>query len=117
MSINALYEGTAIKIKGKEYIVPGLSLGQLETLGDKMDALETNQIIGTKEAFQTIAEIIHAAMSRNYPEMTLADIKEMIDIRNMKQFIKAVKGESGLVVDEAGKVIGDGAESAPLKSN
>lgn len=110
---NELYEGENIKIKGKEYIVPGLSLGQMERFADKIAAVTTGSDNLNKEMIQTISEIIHAAMSRNYPEITVEAVKDMLDMRNMKQTFEAVMGASGFKQGTQG---GNGAK-ATLKRN
>lgn len=96
-NITELYEGVNVKIKGTEYIVPGLSLGQVEQFADKLQNLVDNGDALSKEMIQTVAEVSHAALSRNYPEMSLDMVKEMLDLRNMKEVLDAVMGSSGFI--------------------
>lgn len=110
---NELYEGEAIKIRGKEYIVPGLSLGQIERMADKIQSITESGDKLSKEMMATISEISHAALSRNYPDMTLIEVKDMLDMRNMKMVLEAVMGASGFV-NRPGTG-GTGAKGATLK--
>lgn len=89
------YEGVEIEIRGKKYIVPGLSLGQLENNAEDIQTVlaMTNQ--NDMRALGTIAKIVHLAFSRNYPDITLDQIKEMIDMRNMNRIIGAVMNSTG----------------------
>jgi len=113
MNTNELYEGESIKIRGKEYIVPGLSLGQIESMADKIQSIAENGDKLSKEMMTTISEISHAALSRNYPAMTLDEVKDMMDMRNMKVVLEAVMGASGFMkMKGAG---GNGAKGATLK--
>lgn len=117
MEVNekAIYEGESIKIGGKEYIVPGLSLGQMEEMTDKIEKLEGIGDKLTKEMVQLISEICHAALSRNYPGLTLEEVKNILDIRNMQSVLEAVLGASGLVKSTLAG--GNGANGTTLKRN
>lgn len=109
---NDFYEGEAIRIRGKEYIVPGLSLGQIERYADKIESISAGSGKLSKEMVEAVIEITHAAISRNYPEIKPEDIKDMLDMRNMKTVLEAVMGASGLIKGAAG---GNGAKGAALK--
>lgn len=95
MNTNELYEGEKIKIRGREYIVPGLSFGQIERLADKIEQISISGNKLTKEMIQAITEITYAALSRNYPEITQDEVKEMLDTRNMQNIFEAIMGASG----------------------
>lgn len=114
MNTNELYEGESIKIKGDEYIIPGLSLGQIEQFADRIAVVAAGGDKLNKEIIQTISEIIQAALSRNYPEITLEQVKDMLDMRNMRQVFEAVMGASGFKQGNQG---GNGAKGATLKRN
>lgn len=97
MNTNELYEGEPIKIKGREYIIPGLSFGQIESMSDTIARVQTKGDSDKldKETIHDMIEIVSAAMKRNYPELTAAEVKEMIDTRNIKQIFFAIMGASG----------------------
>ena len=111
-----IYEGVKITIGGKEYIVPGLSLGQMEEMAEKVESLASADERITKEMIQTVSEVCQAALSRNYPDITLVQVKNMLDVRNMNAVIEAVLGASGLEKN-IGDSGGNGAKGTPLKRN
>ena len=98
MEQQGLYEGERINICGKQYIVPALSLGQLEQHTEVIARLSNkkNQQF-SPQMMQDVVTIIHSAMSRNYPDITVDELKNMIDARNLAKFIAAVMYASGLV--------------------
>lgn len=108
-----LYEGETIKIRGKEYVFPGLSLGQIERFADDIEEVSKNDGTFDKKMIGTCVQIIHAALSRNYPEITVEEVKDMLDLRNMKTVFYAVMGTSGFEKSD-GKG-GNSAKGATLK--
>lgn len=113
MNRHALYEGESIRIGGREYIVPGLSLGQVEQMADRIETLSKSTDQLSKEMIQTVSEICHAALSRNYPHLTLEEIKNMLDMRNMAHVLETVMGATGFV--KGALAGGNGAQGATLK--
>jgi len=94
------FEGIDVTIAGEKYIVPALSLGQMEEFLPAFERLSkmdpATQSI-SKENNRDIVDVLHAAFSRNYPEITKEDIKKLIDLKNVRTIVAAVKGESGFV--------------------
>lgn len=94
------YEGTPIIICGKKWIVPGLSLGQIENNKDEISKIINNKnndiaIIGV------ISKVVYLALSRNYPDITQKEVNNIVDMCNMKKFADAAMGQSGFVVNGA----------------
>lgn len=93
-----MVEGTPFTIRGKEYIIPSLSFGQIETLTPELDRLA--QIGKIKQLnpqiIKDITKVSLAAISRNYPEINEAYFKEnMLDLSNFGPIFDAVMGNSG----------------------
>ena len=91
----AFFEGTELVIRGKTYIVPGLSLAQVEAHADDIEKLSQ---MNEKDAFKAmgkLANLLYLAFSRNYPEISLEEFKELIDIRTAPKLFQSVMGESG----------------------
>ena len=91
-------DGEKLVLGGREFIVPPINLKRLkqlypliETLAQETDALK--QMDGT-------SQILHAALTRNYPEITLDEVEEMVDLGNFASVLKAVLGGSGFVPGE-----------------
>lgn len=92
------FPGHSIKVGERNLLVPPLSLNQLEAHKDELaalDAVEQNPAEAFKSgAFQKMLVLMHAAISRNYPEMSLEAVGDLVDLANFKQFLSAVTGAS-----------------------
>lgn len=84
-----MFDGVKKTIGGEEYIIPALSLGQIKQLKPVIQNLKFDDYDG-------MAQIIHAAISRNYPEITLAKVNEILDLNNILDIVDAVTNSSGL---------------------
>lgn len=95
---NQLFEGAAVTIRGQEFIVPGLSFGQMEDMADILTrmSLSGGDIQLTKETIGDVISLIYAALSRNYPELTKAHVRDMVDTRNFVSLIEIIMNKSGL---------------------
>jgi hypothetical protein len=91
--------GVKISMGGAEYEVPPLTLGALRRLQPKIKHL-TSSDVTTDEVMDAICEIVHTALSRNYPDMPAERVPELIDLGNRDSIISAVMGGSGLVLGE-----------------
>ena len=107
--------GVTIQMGGNEWTVPPLTLGQLRKLEGKIRSMINIGADGlgiTEEQADTIAEVVAAALSRNYPDMTTDKVLNLIDLGNARQVINAVMGGSGLRPGEVEAVArGNGATS------
>lgn len=86
--------GVELTLGDQKFVVPPLSLGDLETYGDdinKFDALSDGKKV------TLIIDITHAAIKRNYPEMTRDDIKGLMSMRDMQAAFAAVMDVSELM--------------------
>ena len=64
---------------------------------DKLQGPETT----ISERFTAIAAILHAAMLINYPKMKIKEVKELIDLGNVKSVMEAVIGPPGFLQGKA----------------
>ena len=104
MEKQQLFEGVAVTIRGRDYIIPGLSFGQMEDMAetiDRMAAAEAQKKFD-KQFISDSIDIVHAALSRNYP-LTRDDVRDMVDTRNMKTIIEIVMNNSGLQKQPTGE--------------
>lgn len=94
------FKGQKIELAGQEYVVPALSFGQLRELQPRLAALAKFDGLSeeaiTEEAIDTMVDVIHSAISRNYPELPKSFVKECLDLSNMMEVLTAVMGVSGL---------------------
>lgn len=92
------FPGLSIKVGERTLLVPPLSFNQLEAHKEDLEAIdevEKNPADALKNgAFRRMLVLMHAAVSRNYPEMSLEDVGDLVDLANFKQFVQAVTGAS-----------------------
>lgn len=90
------HEGVKVEIQGKEYIIPPLTLKSLKVLTPHIESLKNISDVPTETQIDAILEIAHAAMVRNYPDITKEHLFDLIDLSNMPQIFMAVMNSSGL---------------------
>lgn len=91
------FEGEEIELGGEKYIVPALSLRQIRELAPKLDKLDSTEAgLPQLEQITAVVDVLHAALSRNYPEMTQDQLLDLIDLGNMSALIAAAMRTSGL---------------------
>jgi hypothetical protein len=80
-------------------MVPPLSFKKLRSLENdikELAKLEGPATQYTGEQLKVFLRIVHAALSRNYPDMTLEDVEEILDLGNVRPVVAAILGISGL---------------------
>ncbi len=95
-------EGIEIKIGDDLLIVPSLSLKQVRLSLPKIKTLKMGSFAPADMA--VCVEIVHAALTRNYPEMTKDQVEDGIDMRNMAKVLNAVMAVSGMEVAQPGEI-------------
>lgn len=76
------------------YVLPPLSLGALEQLGDRLKALSGD--FGDPAQIATAIDAAHAALRRNYPDMTREQVAELIGLENVVEVVEGLMDVSGL---------------------
>lgn len=89
------YEGVSMKIGGRELVIPPLSLKQVQKLYPTIEALQKES--DPLKSMEAVSLVVHAALKRNYPEMTLDEVDDMLDLGNFKAVIETVMGVSGFL--------------------
>lgn len=86
-------KGIPVELGGQIYIIPPIALGPLEQLQDRLAVFD-----GTinKENCATVIDATHAALLRNYPDLTREQVGEMVGLENMQELMEAVMDVSGL---------------------
>jgi len=92
----ALLDGVRLNLGGREYVVPPLNFAALRRLEHDIQTVQGLSGIPTGEAIDAVVRIAHAAISRNYPDITVEDMAELIDMGNITHVLNAVMGVSGL---------------------
>jgi hypothetical protein len=90
-----MIKGKEIELGGKMYVVPPLSLSKVEYYQDQL----VNFTGGLDpKSVKLVSEVTHAAIARNYPDMTLEEVKDILDLGNMVEVFQAVLQVSGFVM-------------------
>jgi hypothetical protein len=91
------FEGVVTRLGDKEYIIPSLSTKQARRLWPLiMEINEGVSVQNLPEKYEKILQIIHAAISRNYPEVTVEELDDLVDLSNVRKLQMIVIGQSGL---------------------
>lgn len=94
-----LVDGTPVKIGKQVLAVPALNFKSLRLLKPKLDILKSIDPSASDlsdDQFNAIIHIVHTAMRRNYPNMSIEDLEEGLDMRNLRPVINAVLANSGM---------------------
>lgn len=89
-----MIKGTEVELGGEVMIVPPLNLSALELFQDRLSSYQGGI---DPESVKFVAEVAHAAIRRNYPDVTIEQLKDWIDLGNIGQVFNAVMNVSGLV--------------------
>ncbi len=94
----ALISGVMVSLGGRDFQIPPLSFAHVKRFTvdgtfAKVDAIGTdNDGIAEVEKLGAIALVIHAAISRNYPETTAEEVESLLDEHNAGPALLAVRG-------------------------
>jgi hypothetical protein len=91
-----MIEGVKTNMGGIEWVVPPLNIRQIRTLGPKLAELGGLSAAATAEQLDIIVEVVQRALTRNYPDVTIEQVEEMLDLGNANDIILAIMGLSGL---------------------
>ena len=81
---------------GQDWLVPPLTLGQLRRLMPKVRQLtEIGASMGEPQ-IGVMVEIVAAALQRNYPDVTMDAVENLLDLGNAGAVLNAVLTGSGL---------------------
>jgi hypothetical protein len=96
-----LIDGVEVSMGGRKWTVPPLNLKQIkkfEPILKGLGNLDAGNVLAQSDG---MLDVIHAAVARNYPEVTHEELEEMLDLGNLLPVVQAVMGVSGLLRGEA----------------
>ncbi len=104
-------KGTDIDLGGETYCCPPLCLDDAQAYLPKISAVQASGSMTTPEGIAIVKEVVHAALKRNYPEITLDTVGRGLDLGNLREIMDAVMARSGFkpVGGAAGGAGGAGA--------
>lgn len=94
--------GTWITFGLEAYRVPALGLRAVRELQDRIRSMSSMDGLPTAEQMDTVFEIAHAALRRNYPDISKDVVADMIDLSNFHEVLAAVMAISGFAPREGG---------------
>ncbi|WP_394788770.1 hypothetical protein [Rhodoferax sp.] len=80
---------------GRVYTIPPLSIGALQLLQSKLADIESASVLEPRSVV-TIVQAAHAALHRNYPDITVAEVGELVDLGNMYDVMECVLDVAGM---------------------
>jgi hypothetical protein len=88
--------GVEVAMGGQDWLVPPLTLGQLRRLMPKVRQLtEIGASMGEPQ-IGVLVEIVAVALQRNYPDVTMDTVENLLDLGNAGVVLNAVLTGSGL---------------------
>lgn len=86
-------KGIEVEMGGATRTIPPLNLGALSTLQDRLAAFKGGL---DPESIQLVLDAAFLALKRNYPDITMEQVADEIDVGNMDEIFKAIMDVSGL---------------------
>lgn len=92
---------------GRDWVVPALTLGQLVALNSKIKEIATVSAPElTPAQVEDFVDIVHAAVARNYPDVTREALRdELLDLGNAREIMVAILTGSGLRPNPTGEAM------------
>jgi hypothetical protein len=84
-------EGTTIQMDGFEIIVPALNFRQIKALAP--DIKKMDQATDDMKRIDAQLKVVLQAIKRNYPDATISDLEEGLDMNNLTAVIMASMGQ------------------------
>lgn len=88
------HQGIPFNFDGRTLIIPPLSLGAMEQLQGRLETMGERSI--TPEYIGTVVDSVHAALQRNYPDMTREEVAALLDLENMQEVMACVFDVGGV---------------------
>jgi hypothetical protein len=103
--------GVWLAFGAEEYLVPPLSFKAIQSLQDRIQGMSATAGPPSRDNMETVLDVVHASLARNYPDMTRDDVADMVDLQNYGEVLAAVLSTSGFRPAPAGTAPGEAAAS------
>lgn len=94
--------GEWVTLGEEAYRIPPLGFRAVQELQDEVQGLASIGQRPTPEQMGTVSRIVHAAMVRNYPDLTVEEVDDMLDLGNYQEVLGAVLSIAGFKKAGAG---------------
>ncbi len=88
------FKGVKVFFGGEDLVFAPLNLNALEQLSDSLTDYKGG---ASKGDMMVVANVALASLKRNYPDYTMEQVKEYLDIGNMKEVMEATMDVSGMI--------------------
>lgn len=106
--------GTPVTIGGKKYLMPPLNINSMKLHKPTLVRLMKGAVSGdidpvtaVESDLEELTGVIHSALKRNYPELTIEDLGEHIDLANIQELVQTAIKTSGFVDRLEGAAAGE----------
>lgn len=94
--------GVWVRFGDEEFKVPALGLLGVQELIEDIPKLQGITGVPTREQMNMVAVITQKAMRRNYPNLSVDDVSDMLDMSNFADVLNSVMSVSGFVRAQPG---------------
>lgn len=106
MEKRANIPGATVVLRGREFVIPPLNFRQLRLLKDDLVTMSSIKL----DKIESLADldagplirVLHAGLEANNPEVTYDEAEALLDMGNVRVWIAALVGASGLSLSEGG---------------
>lgn len=91
-----MLEGAKLVLGGREFVAPPLPLKVFRTQQDWLRTVSQLDGLPGPEHVDAISGLVHASLVRNYPELTVQEVEDLLDLGNLRTAIEVVMGVSGV---------------------
>jgi len=82
--------GEWVTLGDEAYRIPPLAFRAVQELQDEVAGLAEMGSRPTPEQMGTVVKIVHSAMARNYPSLTMENVDDMLDLGNYQNVLGQV---------------------------
>jgi len=95
--------GTRLNLGGVLFVMPPLNLDQVRAFESVLPTLGKRG--STTENVEEALPLLHAALSRNYPDLTVEELRPLLDLGNLLPACEALVESSGYAPAPPGEVM------------
>lgn len=95
--------GKNLDLAGRSWLVPPINFAALKKHRALIAEMRTGSVELTDAQQDAMLDLIYLALRRNYPDITLEQVEEMIDLANMQPVFEAIMTVSGFEAAAAGE--------------
>lgn len=100
-SVPGKIPGTLVNLGGQNFVMPPLNLDQVQQLEGTMATAK--ELATIREQIDAMLPVLHAALSRNYPDLTIEELRPLVDMGNFAPVSAALYTSSGFVATKPGE--------------